>query len=475
MIRSLRVRVFLIVWPLVVASLVAVGLTFGRWTRVELDRITELRSDDPRVAARRAAADSIAAAWDALRSGEGGARLARIAAAAGAGEAVVVDAAGRLVASSDSAIRPADVRVLPDGTVDLVRRVRRGSVLQAFAVRVSGAPVVDSGGRVLGRVYLLPRPSLDSGRGGPGEVSVRGVMAGAWRTIWTAVILASLVAAAATVLLARPVVGQVGRLAHAARRIRGGELRARVAVSSGDELGELERSFNAMAEALERAETHKRRMISDVAHELRTPLTNVIGLLEAMRDGLRAPDADTLASAREEAALLHTLIDELQELSLAEACALRFTMETLDAVEEARRAAEASAAPSGDVRIEAPTTSIPILVRADRRRLAQVLRNLLRNALTHSSPGGVVRVDVSRQGGEVVIRVTDHGRGIPPEHLPLVWERFYRVDPSRDRTSGGMGLGLAVARHLVEGMGGRVSAESEPGRGSTFTVALPAG
>jgi signal transduction histidine kinase len=473
-IRSLRVRVFLIVWPLVVASLVAVGLTFGRWTRVELDRITELRGDDPRVAARRAAADSIAAAWEALLSSEGGARLRRIAAAAGAGEAVVVDVAGRLVAASDSAIRPADVRVLPDGTVDLVRRVRRERALQAFAVRMSGAPVVDSGGRVLGRVYLLPRPSLDSGARGPSEASVRGVMAGAWRTIWTAVVLASLVAAAATVLLARPVVGQVGRLAHAARRIRGGELKARVVVSSGDELGELERSFNAMAEALERAETHKRRMISDVAHELRTPLTNVIGLLEAMRDGLRAPDTDTLASAREEAALLHTLIDELQELSLAEAGALRFTMETLDAVEEARRAAEASAPASSEVRIEAPRASAPIPVRADRRRLAQVLRNLLRNALTHSSSGGVVRVDVAREGGEVVIRVIDYGRGISPEHLPLVWERFYRVDPSRDRTSGGMGLGLAVARHLVEGMGGRVSAESEPGRGSTFTVALPA-
>jgi two-component system sensor histidine kinase BaeS len=275
-------------------------------------------------------------------------------------------------------------------------------------------------------------------------------------------------------LLARPVVGQVARLADAARRVRGGALDTRVRVSSADELGELEHLFNAMAESLERAAAEKRRIISDVAHELRTPLTNVIGLLEAMRDGLRTPNAETLDSAREEAALLHVLVGELQDVSVAESGAMRFDLEPLDAVEEARRAVAACLLSTTGVTVCGPTNRKAVLIRADRRRVAQVLRNLLRNAVTYTPADGLVRVEVEHTGVAVVIRVVDTGSGIAAEHMPYVWERFYRVDPSRSRATGGMGLGLAVVRHLVEGMGGRVWAESTPGRGSTFIVALPA-
>jgi two-component system, OmpR family, sensor histidine kinase BaeS len=226
--------------------------------------------------------------------------------------------------------------------------------------------------------------------------------------------------------------------------------------------------------ALERSERAKRTMISDVSHELRTPLTNVIGLLEAMRDGLRAPDAATIESAREEAALLATLVDELQELSTAEAGALRYDLEPLDAVAEAHAAAAASR-PAGGPRVEPPPAPAqPVWVLADRRRLAQVLRNLLRNAITHTPATGVVRVEVAPLGaGRVALAVVDDGEGISPDQLPLVWERFHRVDPSRSRETGGMGLGLAVVRQLVRGMGGEVSAESAPGVGSRFTVVLP--
>ena len=145
----------------------------------------------------------------------------------------------------------------------------------------------------------------------------------------------------------------------------------------------------------------------------------------------------------------------------------------------ARRAvavARAAAEGGGEaLSVVGPANDAPVAARADRRRLAQVLRNLLRNAVTYTPPGGVVRVEVAREGPDVAIRVIDTGSGIPAEHLPLVWERFHRVDPSRSRSTGGMGLGLAVVRQLVEGMGGRVWAESEEGRGSTFAVVLPAG
>jgi signal transduction histidine kinase len=476
-IRSLRARFFLTVWPLVVAALVAVGLFLGRWTRVELDRFESVGAAPHARAPREggALADSAAASWDAVRARGGGPlhRLRRLAPSP-AEHLVVVDTAGALVAATDPALRPADVRLLPNGSLELVRRALRGRALHETVVRVRGAPVVVRGRRVADLLVVdtLPRVASEDALAPP---AAGPLAAAARRTIWTTVLLASLVAALATVLLARPVVGQVGRLADAARRIRGGALHARVRLSSADELGELERSFNEMAESLERAEAQKRRMISDVAHELRTPLTNVIGLLEAVRDGLRAPDAGTLDAAREEARLLHALVDELQELSVAESGAMRFDLEVVDAVEEARRAVAVARGGPGGPSVLAPTNGAPVPVRADRRRLAQVLRNLLRNAVTYTPAGGVVRVEVAREGPDVAIRVIDTGSGIPPEQLPLVWERFHRVDPSRSRSTGGVGPGLAVVRQLVEGMGGRVWAESEVGRGSTFAVVLPAG
>lgn len=294
------------------------------------------------------------------------------------------------------------------------------------------------------------------------------------QTLWWSVLAASIAAAGAALLLAGPLVRQIHRLSAAAAAIRTGALDARVPAGGSDELAQLEHSFNAMAQALEQAEAHKRNLVIDVAHELRTPLTNILGSIEAMQDGLRTPDAEALGSLREEAGLLASQVSELQELSLAESNQLRFEMDDIDAVEAARATVDAARHTAAGITLHGPSSSEPIMLRADAQRLAQVLRNLLHNAITHTPPGGDIRVDVTAVRDRVLLTVTDTGRGIPAQQLGLIWERFHRVDASRDRAVGGMGLGLALVRQLVHGMGGSVGVESREGEGSTFRVELAA-
>jgi two-component system sensor histidine kinase BaeS len=226
-----------------------------------------------------------------------------------------------------------------------------------------------------------------------------------------------------------------------------------------------------MAESLEQTEIAKRQLISDLAHELRTPLTNVIGLLEAMRDGLRTPDVSTLQSTQDEALLLKQLIDELQQLALADAGGLTFDIRDVDAGVELQRAVNAFQSSSPAIRMVVPEQSVRM--QADPFRLAQVLRNVLQNAITHTPPTGRISATLRVDGNSSVIEVADTGRGIPADQLPLIWDRFSRVDPSRDRATGGMGLGLALSKRMVEGMGGTISATSTAGVGTTIVIRLP--
>jgi two-component system sensor histidine kinase BaeS len=315
-------------------------------------------------------------------------------------------------------------------------------------------------------VYLLP------GRGARGTAArVDKLRADVRRTVWVSVTVASAVAAALALLLAGPLVAQVTRLAAAAARVRAGDLSARVRTGSSDELGRTEDAFNEMAAALEHAEAHKRNLVHDVAHELRTPLTNVVGMLEAIEDGLRRPDAATIAALRAEAGLLTALVNDLQELSLAESGQLSFELTVVDVAAEAAAAVDGMREAADGVALEGPETAAAFAT-ADPVRLRQVLRNLLRNALTATPAGGRVRVTVERRPGEVGLVVADTGRGIPAAHVPLVWERFHRVDPSRDRAAGGRGLGLAIVRQFIERMGGRVALTSVENEGATLEVWL---
>jgi len=248
-----------------------------------------------------------------------------------------------------------------------------------------------------------------------------------------------------------------------------------VEVQSEDEIGELAQAFNAMADGLARLEELRRNMVSDVAHELRTPLSNIRGYLEAVRDGVVEPRPEVIASLYEEAMLLNRLVDDLQELSLAEAGQLRLERRPVapaDVVNKATEAARAQAAAKGiALQVDLPE-GLP-LVDVDSQRIGQVLGNLLSNALTHTPSGGKVVITAQARQSDVELRVGDTGEGISPEHLPYIFERFYRADKSRSRATGGTGLGLSIARQLVEAHGGRISVASQAGRGTTFTFTLP--
>jgi len=282
-------------------------------------------------------------------------------------------------------------------------------------------------------------------------------------------IIASFVVAAE---IARP----LKRLASASQRIAQGEYDERVPADSPGELGELGASFNAMASALEQTERRRMELIGDVAHELRTPVTVLGGYIEGLADGVFAPSPETWGKLKEETARLSRLVEDLQELSRAEAGQLTLGLASV-APAEAINAAVARLAPELlpdglALQTEAPPDLPP--VQADPDRLDQVLTNLLTNAVRYTPPPGTVTVSARRQGQAIAFSVCDTGIGIAPEDLPNIFERFYRADRSRSRSSGGSGVGLTIAKALAEAMGGSLSAASEgPGKGSTFTLLLP--
>ncbi|MDY7018693.1 MAG: ATP-binding protein [Chloroflexota bacterium] len=293
--------------------------------------------------------------------------------------------------------------------------------------------------------------------------------------IWGAAV-AIAVALLLTFFLSRRISAPIRALTVTARKLGKGDLSQRVQVKDKSEVGELAQTFNSMASDLERAEQLRRNLVADVAHELRTPLSNIRGYLEAVRDGVIKPDADTIRSLDEEAILLSRLVDDLQELSLAEAGELNLVCQAEDIaslIKQTVTAVQAEVATKEiSLSLDLPDTLSPVNI--DRHRIVQVLRNLLENAIAHTGKGGTITVTATQQGDWVEISVVDTGEGIPAEDLPNIFERFYRVDKSRARATGGSGLGLTIAKRLVEAHGGTIEAQSELGKGSRFTFTLPA-
>lgn len=282
------------------------------------------------------------------------------------------------------------------------------------------------------------------------------------------------VALAAAFWLARRIVRPVEELTEAARRLEGGELSRRVAVNSADEIGSLGRAFNAMAESIERNETLRKQMTSDVAHELRTPLNNISGYLDAMADGVVEPTPEVVGSLQEEADLLVRLVNDLEQLSLADAGHQVLQREQVNLSEIVERSVALVLPRAGSRRVTIETyVARNAGVEGDAGRLGQVCRNLLENAVRHTPEGGRVQVRVRREDDLVVLEVGDSGPGVAPEHLPFIFERFYRADASRNRATGGAGLGLSIVRQLVEAHGGAVAASNPPGGGALFRVMLP--
>lgn len=316
--------------------------------------------------------------------------------------------------------------------------------------------------------------------GHDGEL-VRELFAGFQQAVGVAVLLAVaasvLVAFAVAAFVAHRIVEPVELVRQAARRIASGQYEERIPVRSADELGDLADQFNRMAASLQRLERTRRDLVADVAHELRTPLAGLSGYLEGMLDGVVEPSVEVLGRMQREVRRLQRLVEDLQEVSRVEAGQVTLHLRPTP-LAEVLEAVLARLRPQFDDKGVELSVELPgglPAVMADPDRVAQVLTNLLGNALQHTPAGGRVTVRACRMDGEVSLSVTDTGIGIPPEHVPHVFERFYRVDRSRSRRGGGAGIGLTIAKGLVELHGGRIWAESPgPGRGSTFTFTLPA-
>ena len=277
-------------------------------------------------------------------------------------------------------------------------------------------------------------------------------------------------------LVSRRVLAPARVLGMAARRLGQGDLSQRVPASARDEVGQLGRAFNSMAEGLESAQRQRRSLMADVAHELRTPLSNIQGYIEALRDGLLQPDGATIDTVYRQVLHLADLVEDLRVLALAEAGDLRLKRQP-DSLEELLRTSVESFRPRAAARGVSISLAVPAefpQVDMDRTRIAQVAVNLLENAILHTPQSGEVKVLAEViEATTARVTVADTGAGIPPEELPYVFDRFYRVDPSRTRATGGVGLGLTIARQLVEAHGGTIRAESTSGRGSRFIFDLP--
>jgi len=362
---------------------------------------------------------------------------------------VLVDTTGRVIADSRPQIPPPK---------DLASNLDRGAAINVDGQQV-GTLIVYSG---LGE--LTPQ------------------QASFLRQVNVLMIVAGSVAALGVLIVggvqARRIVRPVRALAEAAHRVADGDLSQRVPVTGGDELAEMGMAFNTMAAELERQHELRHRAMADVAHELRTPLSVLQVELESIEDGLTEPTPEVVAGLQGDLAHLRRLVEDLRVLSLADAGELHVEAEPVEMVglvhDVVARVRAAARSEGVTLDAQVPDGSLPVV--GDAQRLTQVLLNLLSNALQHTPTGGQITVSARRVGQQVRVAVQDTGEGIPPDDLPHVFDRLYRVDRARSRDTGGSGLGLSIAKSLVEAQGGRIWAESEPGEGATFTFTLrPAG
>jgi signal transduction histidine kinase len=488
---SLRFRLLVALLLAVAVPLATVALVVRGVTRLEFDRYVGRQRDDLRSIAEQLA-PSIGVplvladrdGWVVAAADVGGPPMEHVVRPADVDvRGVPAGAEGFGVGGTRVSARAACPPV--DGT-GAAAGPEKACVVQARApVPGPGEPPPPKEGllHVIGDWEVGPVPPFTVGsgpNGGPVVVTSEELFMGSVsRALGIAVVAGGTAAVLLSLALARYILQPILTLTAAARRLERGDLRGRVSVRSRDEIGQLGDAFNAMADGLSRLERLRRTMVTDVAHELRTPLSNVRGYLEAMRDGVARPTPPLLAALCDQTTLLTRLLDDLQELTLAEAGQLTLAREPTDARRLAERAVEdlAPAAAGKGIQVGVAVPDDLPRVDADPNRVGQVLRNLLSNAITHTPAGGQIAVlarpQPGKEPGMVEISVHDTGVGIAPEHLPHVFERFYRADPSRARATGGTGIGLCIVKQLVLAHGGQASMSSTVGVGTTARFTLP--
>ncbi|MDO9556216.1 MAG: ATP-binding protein [Coriobacteriia bacterium] len=322
---------------------------------------------------------------------------------------------------------------------------------------------------------------LDGAAVGPGRGIARMMLGTAERTFLNAtdqgIMISALVgiaiAAVAAILLARFLARPVLRLTAGAEALAAGDLEHRVTPEGPGELQNLAAAFNEMAGSLQESEELRKRLVSDVAHELRNPIAALRAQAEGVAEGVLPLDQARLASIVDDVAHLSHLVDDLQELSVAEAGRLRYDFTTLDVCELVQRETDrARTLVDENIEMMAQCPTGALLAKADEMRLAQVLRNLLANAARHTASGSII-VTVAARGDRIHVTVVDTGEGIPEADLPYVFERFYRSDAARAAGTGGSGLGLAISKRIISDHGGSVFAERDKRGGATVGFELP--
>ena len=321
-------------------------------------------------------------------------------------------------------------------------------------------------GRVI--AYVLPLPSRALGQ------EYAAIVAAQRRTVFVTGSIAAIAAVLVSLLVSESITSPLQRLVGAARAVAAGDLRRRIEPRGPKETRELAQAFNQMAEALAEAEQRRRSFTADIAHELRTPLSVLQANLSAMLDGVYMPTKEELAALYDESLRLNRLVQDLFQLAAFDAGQMQLEVEPVNLgrlLEGTVRVFQ----PAADAKGLAVSTDWPadLVVKGDRNRLGQVLTNLLTNSLRHTDPGGVIRVSARAVDGMAEVTVQDNGEGIAPDDLPHVFDRFWRAERSRSRDYGGAGLGLAIAKQLIEAMGGSIGAESQPGGGARFWFTLP--
>jgi two-component system OmpR family sensor kinase/two-component system sensor histidine kinase BaeS len=302
-----------------------------------------------------------------------------------------------------------------------------------------------------------------------------------WRGPVSAVLAFCAVLLAGATFFSSRVTRPLTHLTHAARTMAGGDLSVRVGTSAVREIDDLAGAFNTMASSLSDADRQRRQMTADVAHELRTPLAIIRGRLEGMQDGVYNATPDEITTLLSETALLERLIEDLRLLALADAGQLPLYKESIAPAALIRSVAQSFTQQALSRGVDLRVADLPALpeVEADPQRISQVLSNLIVNSLGHTPAGGSVLLNAwtstSGPGGQwaVYVSVSDTGSGIAPGDLAHIFDRFYRADQARTRAGGGAGLGLAIARRLIEAHQGAIEAESAPGKGTTVTFRLP--
>jgi signal transduction histidine kinase len=295
--------------------------------------------------------------------------------------------------------------------------------------------------------------------------------------VWAA-LGAIAVAVILSLIISRRIVNPTRKIIDATKEIAAGDYSKRVEINSSDEIGELGIALNRMAESLEKIETMRRELVSNVSHELATPLTNISGYLEALHDKVikgEEPTRKTLELLREEAQRLTSMVTDLRELSAIESSTSKLNLESVN-LNELMYKITYEFKPrfrKKGIIFSAKTPADLPEVKADKNRLVQIIVNLLNNAISYTPDGGKVEISAKPLKGFVEVEISDTGIGIPEKDIPHIFERFYRGDKSRSRETGGTGIGLAIVKELVQAQGGEISVKSDEGRGTAFRFTIP--